>query len=399
MYKKTLFATSVVGVIALLFMTFFSLTDTKLVLVSAVDTPPSDTSTPTQVSEEENSAMEEDQGAAVIRSKKNQVNTATTSTSTPFTPSATAAQISDMRTMAWIYPGNPACGANAEIADGRKIHTLKAEFFTISGGFLTLLDTSNTRCNGYSPAYISLLKQYSTEQYATISSASVNDMASFFSVALAASSTEIDTLVNFVVDNNITGIELDFEDFSSWTQTDYSNYKTFVKKLGDALHAKGKKLMLDAPAVSNDTEEKWFLWRYSDFVNLPVDHMVIMAYDYQYDHGAGAPVAPLDWLKNVVTWTSTKYPKEKLTIGLPSYGYQGTLGSYRMTILTYEQIRKKTGFNTATRDPRSGEMTWRSGTTVYFYQDSQSLKQKRDLVASLGIKSISIWHLGGNQWF
>jgi spore germination protein YaaH len=301
--------------------------------------------------------------------------------------------------MAWIYPGNPACGASTEITDGRNVHTLKAEFFTISGGFLTLLDSANTLCNGYSPTTIARLKQYSTEQYATVSSASVNDMETFFATALNASSTEIKTLVDFTVNNGITGVELDFEDFSSWTPIAYTNYKMFVKRLGDALHAQGKKLMIDAPAVSNATEEKWFLWRYSDFVNLPVDHMVIMAYDYQYDYGAGLPVAPLDWIRNVVNWTSTKYPKEKLTIGLPSYGYQGTIGSYRMTILTHDQIRKKTGYPTAVRDVRSGEMTWRSGTTVYFYQDAQSLRQKRDLVASLGITSVSVWHLGGNQWF
>jgi len=44
-------------------------------------------------------------------------------------------------------------------------------------------------------------------------------------------------------------------------------------------------------------------------------------------------------------------------------------------------------------------MTWQSGDTIYFYQDSVSLEKKRDLVTSLGIRSISIWHLGGNSWF
>ena len=189
MNKKILIATSAAGVFALLVMTFFSLTNTKLALVSTIETSSSDA--PAQIVEEtdENQPLEEDQGAAVIRSKKNQVSTTTSTPSTQFTPAATTAQINEMRTMAWIYPGNPACGASAEIVDGRKVHALKAEFFTISGGFLTLLDASNTRCNGYSPAYIGLLKQYSTEQYATVSSASVNDMGSFFSVALAASST------------------------------------------------------------------------------------------------------------------------------------------------------------------------------------------------------------------
>lgn len=399
MHTKILLAGLATGTLIIVIMTIFSVTHTKIAIVSTNENTQPTTNTPSEVATDTvTTETPNDQEAAVIRNKKNQ-QAATTSPLAPFVSQASAAQLNEMRTMAWIYPGNPACGASTEIADGRKIHTLKAEFFTISGGFLTLLDSSNTRCNGYSANNIQRLKQYSTEQYATVSSASVYDMETFFTTALSASSSEIKRLVDFTVSNNITGIELDFEDFSSWSPVAYTNYKLFVKKLGDALHAQGKKLMLDGPAVSKASEENWFVWRYSDFVSLPVDHVVIMAYDYQYDYGAGSPVAPLDWIKNVVNWTSTKYPKEKLTIGLPSYGYQGTAGSYRMTILTNEQIRKKTGFTTAVRDVRSGEMTWRTGTTVYFYQDAKSLQQKRDLVASLGITSVSIWHLGGNEWF
>jgi spore germination protein YaaH len=389
MKTRIFFSATITSVIAILIMSALFLSNTRFVTLSNLESTTAD----------DISDGGSGQEAAVVRSKKVPATSTTTSIITQFTPQASAAQLASVRTMAWIYPGSPACSATNEIADGRKIDILKSEFFTIRGGILTLLDGTHTTCNGYSPATITRLKQYSTEQFATVSSADVNDMDTFFASALTEPSSDIDTLVDFTVANSITGIELDFEGFSSWTPESYLNYKSFVEKLGTALHSQGKKLMIDGPAVSSATEEKWFIWRYEDFKTLPVDHIVVMAYDYQYDYGAGSPVAPLDWLKAVINWTSTKYPKERLTIGLPSYGYQGTAGSYRITILTHEQIRKKTGFSKATRDARSGEMTWKSGSTVYFYQDSQSLRQKRDMVASQGITSISIWHLGGNLWF
>lgn len=342
--------------------------------------------------------VESPQEAAAASSNKRVV-TKTAIVPAPYKSPATPVQISQVKTSAWIYPGNPACSASTEYADGRKIDILKPEFFTISGGILTRLDSTNTQCNGYSPETIAKLKQYSSEQYVTVSSPSANDMETFFATALLASSTEISTLVNFVVQNDLTGIELDFEEFSGWSPDAYAKYKTFITVLGTKLHASGKKLMIDGPAVSSNSEESWFIWRYADFVTLPVDTIVVMAYDYQYDYGAGAPVAPLDWLHSVIVWTSSKYPKEKLTIGIPSYGYQGTKGSYRITILTNQQLAKKIGYKTATRDFRSGEMTWQSGTTVYFYQDAISMQQKRDVAASLGITSVSVWHLGGNLWF
>jgi len=258
-------------------------------------------------------------------------------------------------------------------------------------------DSSNSECNGYSPAFVTDLKKYSNEQFVTVSSASAGDMDTFLASALGGGD-EIETLVSFVVDNNLTGIELDFEDFGGWSKTSYSNFRQFVQQLGSELHAHNKKLMLDGPAIANQIEQGWFAWRYEDFINLPVDYIVIMAYDYQFDNGTGTPVAPLDWMRDVITWISAKYPKDRLVVGIPSYGYEGVVGK-RSYIRTYDQLKSKSGFATAKRDESSGEMTWQSGKQVYFYQDSESIRQKIAVVKELGISSISIWHLGGNQWY
>ncbi len=313
-------------------------------------------------------------------------------TPTPSTPTPRGLQ-----TMAWIYPSEPGCNAQNEYQDGRKIQVLKPEFFTVNGGTLTMFDASNSGCNGYTPTFVANLKKYSEAQYVTVSSASAADMDIFLANALS-DSTDIDTLVSFVVDNDLTGIELDFEDFGGWNQNSYANFRMFVESLGSKLHSNNKKLMIDGPAIANQIEQGWFVWRYEDFINLPVDYIVIMAYDYQFDHGTGVPVAPLDWMREVITWISAKYPKAKLVVGIPSYGYEGALGK-RPYIRTYDQLKSKPGFATATRDESSGEMTWQSGKQVYFYQDSESLRQKIAVVQELGITSISVWHLGGNQWY
>ncbi len=300
--------------------------------------------------------------------------------------------------MAWLYPSEPGCNASVEYRDGRQIDILKPEFFTINGGgSLQLITAGEASCNGYSPNFVTELKQYSKQQFVTISSASTEDMDIFLARALA-SDTDIKTLVDFVVNNNLTGIELDFEDFGGWSAQSYTNYKTFVTRLGTALQAKGKQLMLDGPAIADNTEQAWFLWRYEDFVNLPVDTIVVMLYDYQFDHGTGQPIAPLDWMKQVILRTTTKFPASRLSIGIPSYGYEGIVGK-RPFIRTYDQLKNKPGFTTASRDTRSGERTWKNGTTIYFYQDSESLRQKIAVVEASGVRSVSIWHLGGNQWF
>jgi spore germination protein YaaH len=224
-------------------------------------------------------------------------------------------------------------------------------------------------------------------------------MGTFLTGALS-DNTDINTLVSFVMDNNMTGIELDFEDFGGWTPDMYSKYKQFVTDLGNALHKNGKKLMIDGPAVSNQIEENWYAWRYADFVSLQIDSLVVMTYDYQYDQGVGQPISPIIWIQNTIGWVSTKFPdKTRLTFGIPSYGYKGIAGTQKFSLLTYDQIKNEPGFETATRDQSSGEMTWQNGNNVYFYNDIQSMSEKLQAILNSGINSVSVWHLGGNLWF
>lgn len=325
-------------------------------------------------------------------------NPATQPTATP--PQQLPASITQKEVMAWIYPGSATCNVTKEYSDGRKIDVLKPEYFTINeDGKLILLTVENHGCNGYSAGNVESVKKYSKEQYATISSSYAGSMDLFLTDSLE-NSNNIDTLVSFTVDNKLTGLELDFEDFGGWSAASYQKYKEFITKLGNALHDKNKKLMIDGPATSNSVEEAWYAWRYADFINLPIDKLVIMLYDYQYDQGVGQPVAPISWIQETIRFTLGKFPnKAKLSIGIPSYGYKGITGSNRSTLLTYEQIKKEPGFANAQRDSNSFEMTWEENGKTYFYQDSESLVKKIQTIKDLGIDSISVWHLGGNLWF
>ena len=76
----------------------------------------------------------------------------------------------------------------------------------------------------------------------------------------------------FINDNNMTGTEIDFEDFSSWSDLDYTNYKSFISKLGDKLHQSNRKLIIDGPPISNSLEQSYYRWKYSDFNNSSVSN-------------------------------------------------------------------------------------------------------------------------------
>jgi spore germination protein YaaH len=321
----------------------------------------------------------------------------TYSTSDPVAMSGTKAWTS--RVQAWIYPGFPAENADEEYSDGRIIHTLKPEYFTIEeDGTISLLEEDVDHQNAYTQANVAEIKTYSDDQYVTVSGSYPN----FFSL-IGDETNEpaaIETLVDFVVDNGMTGVELDWEGYGSWSAQEYADYKTFVATLGTALHAEGKKLMIDGPPITNSTEQALYEWKYEDFESMTeVDYLCMMLYDYQYDYGAGESVQPATWAQNGCAWIRSKISDiDRIIVGIPSYGYHGTTEGFVITIDTKAQSSAFTGYDTATRND-DDEMEWVNSGTSYLYQDTTGMNSKRERIEDEGIKHISVWHLGGNDWF
>lgn len=305
---------------------------------------------------------------------------------------------SNMSIQAWTFPSDKTCDATQDITDStRHYDVLKPQYYTLqNNGILQLLTAP---CNTYSASNVELVKQHSAQQYTTVSGSIAGMDALTSSKALTTAFVNI--MLSFLKSSGFTGIEIDFEGFGQWTPQQYSNYKTFLMTLGNALHVQGYKLMIDGPAISDATYQGYYQnWRWEDVNTLPVDYAVVMAYDEQDDQGAGTPVSSLAWTNNICQWMLSKITDHsKIVVGIPSYGYSGKTGSYSVTKDTYQQSSQLPGFSTATRDPNSGEMTWALNGFSYDYSDATTLQLKLNVVQNAGISSVSVWHLGGNQWF
>lgn len=130
------------------------------------------------------------------------------------------------------------------------------------------------------------------------------------------------------------------------------------------------------------------------------------------DYGSGNGISPSGWIGDVCTWTKQKFSNtSKIVIAIPSYvqhiynlfsfnkGYYGTVGEYSPVLATKTQMIQRTGVENATRDSSSFEMSWTRSNVVNFFVDSTALNLKRTLIESKGISHVSVWHLGGNDWF
>ena len=303
-----------------------------------------------------------------------------------------------MKKSAWIYP--KAAHARKEYTDGRIIDTLKPEYATVtSDGTVRVLTVEKDGQLGLSEANAQSVKDHCKNPVFTVSCKGVEAMEALCSSPTRRASAVAD-IVGLAQHIGFNGVEENFEPAGDWTGKDYADFQQFTEELRKALNDRGMTLSVCVPPITalNDPANGQQLYRlkYEEISNI-CDFVVIMAYDKQYDHGNGTPVAPLGFLKEVCSWALQHIPKEKIIIGLPLYGYHGRIGQTKLSLMNYYQATKKRGFEMAERN-QDGEMYWQIGRQYFCFQDIESINIKTRVIADAGLDHVCFWVMGNNLW-
>jgi spore germination protein YaaH len=218
----------------------------------------------------------------------------------------------------------------------------------------------------------------------------------------------IKDLVAIGKQNQYWGYQMDMEHMD---HTDRALYTAFTKKMADALHAEGLQYSIAVVAkVSDDpkdfSEKAWTKWGgVFDYAALHpyVDFITIMVYDQ--DDSVG-PTSTLTWYTKVIDYAKTVIPKEKLSIGIPFYGWEWIPGTgKKVSSHTYkfvtDQIKAKTVQSTQFNSVLgTGIMTFfvkKNGSKenrVLWYENVESFKLKIGVLKKEGVRGFSAWALG-----
>jgi len=190
--------------------------------------------------------------------------------------------------------------------------------------------------------------------------------------------TLADNLWKYAVDNNLDGIDIDFED---WNGTSGSARKTLEAKVvafAKIMHEKKPANMLLTCAVTAYDQgytDKWH--EYFDIIN-------VMTYDYHGPWAGEGDLAPYDWaIQSIQRWNrENKAPMSKLTLGVPFYGYSWNPGD--KTDYSYQEILNKYPTGDVPNNDKIDQL---------YYNGKATIVRKTDWAKANGVGGIMIWNL------
>jgi len=207
----------------------------------------------------------------------------------------------------------------------------------------------------------------------------------------------IAAIVALVQREHYAGIDIDYEDLRA---SDKNAFTGFITQLADALHAEGKVLSVDLFAK---TDHQGYAQRNlaQDYhaIGQVADQVRLMGYDYHWATSAPGPVAPIGWIRDVLSYAKTQIPASKIILGVPLYGYdwvgnRGTPLSWLQVFRLASEHRIRPYFNVATQSPWFTYTDATGRQHMVWFENAPSTEAKFKAARNAGIGGVYLWVYG-----
>lgn len=171
---------------------------------------------------------------------------------------------------------------------------------------------------------ISLAKQYDVKPIMVITNSKIKGG---FSPDIASDILNNQNKINYLFENiekilkekKYYGLNIDFEYIKP---SDKEKFIDFIRQADKYFRTKKYYLSI-ALAPKNSDEQKGLLYESHDYEKLSnyVDNVILMTYEWGYTYGPAMAVAPVNEVKKVLDYATSKMEPNKIIMGIPNYGY------------------------------------------------------------------------------
>lgn len=214
---------------------------------------------------------------------------------------------------------------------------------------------------------------------------------------------------NAVENDGYQGVNIDFEFILA---EDRDAFSAFVREMTYSINEIGYEVTVDlAPKTSDDQPGIVYAGKDYRALGEAADRALVMTYEWGYTYGPAMAVAPIDKVRQVLDYAVTEIPNEKISMGVPNYGYDWTLPYVRgeskaITIGNIEALQiairndSEIMFDETSQTPYFSYVT--QGTThEVWFEDARSILAKYKQLREYGLHGFGCWQvmqLFRNMW-
>lgn len=214
--------------------------------------------------------------------------------------------------------------------------------------------------------------------------------------------TLIQQLLETLETKGFGGVDVDFEFILA---ADRDAFTAFVSDLAAALRPAGYRTSV-ALAPKTSADQPGLLYEGKDYAALgaAADSVLLMTYEWGYKYGPNMAVAPLNRVRRVVEYALTEIPAEKISLGIPNYGYDwplpfmrditvaATIGNVEAVqiaiqnnaVINFDETARSPYFNYTSADNIPHEV---------WFEDVRSIQAKFDLIKEYNLRGAGYWQL------
>lgn len=208
----------------------------------------------------------------------------------------------------------------------------------------------------------------------------------------------IDSLEAYLKKYSLDGVNIDFE---MVPPEDKVYLTAFMRELSARLKPQGYLISIDVFPKQDETNDVAAAYDYAELGKY-ADKIIIMTYDNHGVWSGPGPIADIRWVENCLQYSLQYIPKHKVYMGIAAYGYDWA-GSKAESIehkqlqSLLDQYNPAVRWDEPSKSPNFNYTDTQGQQHQVWFENSESLKYKLDLVNKYDIAGAAMWRLGGED--